>query len=374
MSDYKMLSSDSHVVEPPDLWEKRIDPKFRDRAPYLAHEEDGDQWYADGVMFGSTGVAGQAGQRFEDGSKLHWKGRYEEDIPLGGFDPHAHVKDLDADHIVADVLYPTQGLSVWLVPDGELLSAIFRAYNDWMADFCGPYPDRLKGIGMVNVDDVAEGVEELKRCAQMGMAGAMIPTGPFVRYDDPRYEPLWATAQDLDMPLSLHIGCLRARRGDQLPDVNVDAVEFLLLDFTMQKALSSIILSGVFERYPRLKVAAVEFEASWAPYFMRKLDDCYKNRVAGYSHMAHRFKEGFLPSDFFRSNVYISFQEDDLLLPLRHEIGVDNLMWGSDYPHAESTFPFSKSVVERILEGIPDDEKAKIAGLNTARLYNLNPS
>ena len=338
-------------------------------------DEETDQWYVDGNhKFGAVGISGQAGLRFEDASKLSLKGRFALNVPRGGYDPHAHVKDMDFDHIVGGVLFPTQGLSVWLVPDGELLSAIFRGYNDWITDFCKPYPDRLKGIGMINVDDIDDGVGELQRCAEMGMAGAMIATGPFIRYDDPRYEPLWATAQDLDMPLNLHAGCMRASEwmSDALVEtINNDPVIFSTqLTHPVMTSISAMIFSGVFERYQSLRVGAVEFEASWAPYLLGRMDDTYKNRVAGYT--GHRFQGSSLPSDFFRSNCFVGFQEDDLGVQLRHTIGVDNLLWGSDYPHGESTFPKSLEIVERILNGVPEAEKAKIAGENCARLYHFN--
>ena len=114
----------------------------------------------------------------------------------------------------------------------------------------------------------------------------------------------------------------------------------------------------------------MEFEVCWVPYFLNRMDDTYKHRVAGYS--GHRFQGDALPSDFFRSNVFVGFQEDDLGMQLRYIVGVDNLLWGSDYPHGESTFPKSREIVERILQGVPEDEKAKIAGENCARLYNFD--
>jgi predicted TIM-barrel fold metal-dependent hydrolase len=206
MSTYTLISSDSHIIEPVDLWETRIDRKFRDWAPRLVHEGEFDQWYADGVKFGNIGTNQQAGLRFETPDKLTAGGSMNT-IPLGGVDPHAHVKDMDVDGVTGGVLYPSQGLTVYRVPDSELLSAILRAYNEWLADFCKPYPERLKGIAMLNVDEPRVAASELRRAANIGLAGAMIPLRPMEhRYDHPMYEPLWAEAQDLDMPLSLHVG------------------------------------------------------------------------------------------------------------------------------------------------------------------------
>src|SRR5262245_23863757 len=145
MSSSTLISSDSHSIEPADMWETRIERTFRDRAPRLVHEGTVDQWCADGVKFGHIGTNQQAGLRFESPDQLAAAGRMHT-IPPGGVDPHAHVKAMELDGVAGRVLYPSQGLTVYRVPDSELLSAIVCAYNDWLADFCQPYPDRLQGI------------------------------------------------------------------------------------------------------------------------------------------------------------------------------------------------------------------------------------
>jgi predicted TIM-barrel fold metal-dependent hydrolase len=224
---------------------------------------------------------------------------------------------------------------------------------------------------MLNVDNAHDAARELQRAAKLGLAGAMIPLRPMeLRYDHPTYEPLWATAQDLGMPLSLHVGTYRWRPGTDPNDPSQDIVEFTNRECDARNAIAAMIYAGVFERYPRLKVGAVEFEVAWAPYFIARMDNVYTERAVGRKRA--RFKDGLLPSDFFRRNVFISFQEDDLGIQLRAQIGVDNLMWGSDYPHAESTFPKSREIVERLLKDVPVDEQTKIAGENAARLYHFD--
>ncbi len=369
MAGYRLLSSDSHVIEPVDLWKKRIDPRFRDRAPQVVRDGDHDQWCCDGTRFGAIGSNQQAGVRFEEPEKLNRDGTMDT-APLGGLDPQAHVRDLALDGVAGGVLYPSQGLSLWRVPASDILSAVFRAYNDYLAEFCKPCPGQLKGIAMINVDDVEDAVCEMERAAKLGLSGAMITVRPMLRYDHPTYEQLWAASQDLDMPLSLHIGTARWRPGVDLLAAAQDALFFATVETDVRESLGAIILSGVFQRFPKLRVGAIEFEVLWAPYFMGRIDNVYKERAIGIS--GYRFKSDALPSDFFRSNIFISFQEDDLGIRLRHEVGVENLMWGSDYPHAESTFPRSREIVDRILKDVPEDEKALIAGENTARLYHFS--
>ena len=370
----KLISSDSHIFEPPDLWEKWIEPKFRDRAPRVVREEKTDQWYADGDWkFGSFNLT-LAGLRFEHPEQLRRQGRYEE-VLAGGLNPHAHVEDMDADGIAGGVLYPSMGLGLFQLPNSELLSAIFRAYNNWMADlWCSPYPNRLKGIALIVMDDIGEAVDELQRVAKMGLAGAMIPVADLnLRYNHPDFEPFWAAAQDLDMPLSLHTGTFRRKPDNGLVSAQEDngnPTTQCIRDMGPRVSIADMIFSGVFERYPKLKVGAVEYESAWAPYFLNQMDRTYREQIAG--QQVKRFKAGAVPSDFFRSNVFVSFQEDPLGIQLRDHIGVDTLQWGSDYPHAESTFPRSRQIVERILQGVPEEEAAKIAGGNAAKLYKFN--
>ena len=370
MTEYRVISSDSHIVEPEDLWAERIDSRFKERAPRLLHEDGQDQWICDGLRFGAIGINQQAGLRFENPEALTTGGSMET-VPLGGIDPHEHVKDMDVDGVAAGLLYPSQGLTLFRVPATDVLSASFRAYNDYLAEFCRPYPDRLKGIAMINLDAVADGVEELQRAAGKGLAGAMISVNPILPYSHSAYDPFWAAAQDLDMPLSLHVGTSRWKPGMDTGGVVLqNPVDFPNREYDPRQCINGMTFAGVFERYPKLKVGVVEFEVSWAPYFMSRMDNFYQERAVGVQ--GARFKDAMLPSDFFRRNVFLGFQEDALGMQLRHHIGVENLLWGSDYPHAESTFPKSREILEEIFQGVPDEEKALIAGENTARLYNFD--
>ena len=367
-----ILSSDSHVFEPPDLWTKRIDAGFRDRAPRMQRIDGADQLVveADQVISG-IGLISNAGARFEAPETISGQGRFE-DVPRGGYDPDQHLADMRLDGVAGEVLYPSQGLFYFRVTDTPLMSAIFRAYNDWLAEFCRRDPARLKGIAMVNLDDVADGIRELERAARLGLAGAMITEYPLEhrRYDQPEYEPFWAAAASLGMPLSLHTatrrqGKIRGAGEKTLRDASSRSTKA----FYPALSLCDMIFSGVFERHPALTLAIVEFELSWAPNILASMDYTYRER---HGEAIYRFKGGMRPSDFFHRNVVLSFQEDGIGIRLRDVIGVDNMMWGSDYPHSESTFPRSRKILEDILAGVPDDEGAKIAGANTARVYRFD--
>ena len=376
MSSYRVISQDNHIIEPADLWTSRAESKFKDRAPHLERLEGGDWWFCDGLQIEAVAGGTQAGVRFEEPEKLTLDARIE-DVRPGGYIPEEHVKDMDIDGVDVSIVYPTTGLGLYTVPDSELLSSNCRSYNDWVGEFCSAVPKRIKGIAMLNVDDVREGVKELERCAKLGLVGAMISVYPPAdrAYDKPEYEPLWAAAQDLGMPLSLHIGTNRPGESSQFaPSVDVDAMKpayITNIDHWVRMSLADIIFSGIFERYPKLHIGSVEQEISWVPHFLNRLDYTYTQRLKEFRG-EYRFKGDMLPSDFFHSNVFLGFQEDALGVRDRHIIGVDNLQWGADYPHPESTFPRSRQILEEILVDCTEEEKAKIAGGNAARVYNLN--
>ena len=172
------------------------------------------------------------------------------------------------------------------------------------------------------------------------------------------------------MPISLHDGGIRWMPGTDPMGLTSQSFDFPNREHEVRQSINAMVFGGVFERYPKLKVGAIEFEVCWAPYFMQRMDEFYSQRAAGVH--GKRFQGGELPSDYFRSNCFIGFQEDDLGIQMRHFIGVDNLLWGSDYPHAESTFPRSREIIERILHDCSEEEKAKIVGENTAKLYHFD--
>ena len=375
MAASAVISSDSHVVEPPNLWLDRMDPSFGHRIPHLQRDEPYDNWYCDGRVVSTLGSFTSPGKRFTAPQSIQPEGSFAE-VPPGGYDPHAHVKDLAIDGVHADVLYHSVGSSLFGIPDPDLSRAIFSAYNDWLAEFCSAYPDRLKGIAMVLLEDnIQAGIAELKRAADNGLVGASISVypGQGFFYDRPIYDPFWAAAQDMDIPLSLHVGTVRRGTGLQPidpPEAQTGA-DRSNSDHWVRMSLSHLVLSGVFEHFPNLKVVNVEHELAWMPYWLRRMDLTYVERP---TQATHRYSSDMLPSDFVRRNVYHSFQEDTIGIIHRELMGVDKLMWASDYPHAEATFPESQRILNEILVDVPQDERALIVGGNCARLYNFNPN
>lgn len=276
MSSPKIISSDSHVFERMDLWSSRIEAKYKDRAPRVIRQDGADWWYCDGRQILSVQAGAQTGRRFEEPEALTRHDVFD-NVRRGVYIPEEHVKDMDTDGIDVGILYPTIGLILFSAEDGNLLSAIFGVYNDCLAEFCRAYPQRLKGIGMVNLDDVQEGVKELERCANMGLVGAMITCYPLEGrgFEKPEYEHFWSAAENLGIPLSLHAA---TNRGQLFDAANTKLSHLINLDYWVRMSISDMVLSGVFDRHPRLQIGAVEYELSWIPHFLERLDYGYAQR------------------------------------------------------------------------------------------------
>ena len=379
MDGYKVISADTHIVEPPDLFEDRMDHRFKDRAPRMlvAKNEDGiahHAWFVDGQLLAPLGVTVQTGRRFEDPSTIDWLTLWPE-IPKAGYDPHEYVKALEADGIWGAMIQPSAGLVWWRVQDSGLVSAIQRTYNDWIAEFCNTYPGRLRGIACINVDDVVEACEELERCKELGLAGAMIPVfpGPEKLYRDPSHERLWWTAQDLEMPLCLHVGTNRAgsaaAQGLTSNVTGLSPASRATNDYWVRFSLCDMIFAGVFDRHPGLVVGSVEHEMAWVPYWLNNMDFTYRERPVFTNWWKSR--SGLLPSEFWRRNMFATFTEDALGVELRHRIGVENMLWGNDYPHAESSWPKSMEFLERLFQDVPEEDRRKATCENAIKLVGF---
>lgn len=360
-----MLSSDSHVIEPPYLWRERMPTRFAEKAPTVVRGDDGDYWYVAGQRSNSFAGGVQPGQRFVDRDSLRAAARFE-DVRPGGYEPAAHLAENLEDGIYGSVLYPTVGLLLFGVRDLDLLHAICRAYNDWLAEFCRHDSTRLKGIAMIPLDDIQFAVAELERCGRLGLSGAMISCAPRSehRYGSAQ-DRFWAAAQSMAMPLSLHIAT--DREGADFSEAGI-----VNADHGVRRALADLIFSGVLHRFPALRIGVVEYELAWIPFFLERMDYTFTQRAARPGWARERLTD--LPSHYFRQNVFVSFQEDALGMRDRDLIGLNGLMFGSDYPHTESTFPRSIQILDDVLSELSSTERALVTWKNCARLYGFGES
>jgi predicted TIM-barrel fold metal-dependent hydrolase len=365
-----IISSDDHVMEPGDLWVERMGKKYGDRTPRIAHEETTDWWVAGSQRIMPLSPGTLVGKRFEDPEKLSRLARASEVRP-GAYLPGERIKDMDADGIATSILYGSVAIALYHLPDQAMLTDVLRTYNDWIAEYCHAAPKRLKGIGLLNAEDVPTAAAELERCARLGLAGGLITTHLQAgdTYADPRFEPLWDAAEHLGMPLGIHIGANRPGPEQQFSK-NVISMSFLTTyDYWVRVSLADIIFSGVFDRHPKLLIGSIEHELAWIPHWLERMDYAYtqKLRMPG----RYTFTRAKVPSAYYHSNCFASFQEDALGIRLRDVIGAQTMLWGSDYPHVESTFPKSREITSHILAECSTEEQAFILHRNAARVYHL---
>ena len=373
MAEVKLISADSHVTEPGDLWQERLEKKFLDRAPYMVDNPEGmrpgSYLIVEGVppIHMAQGIG--AGKKPEELPKFYQESTYKDARP-GGWDPAERIKDMDIDGVEAEVIYTTLGFRLFWLTDGEFQRACFKAYNNWLSDYCSYDPNRLVGLAMITLVDIDEAIKGLQRCAKIGLKGAMIWASPpdDMPYSDSRYDPFWAAAQELGMPLSLHSITGFGPESRLIVKRPMDRyVRSTALCHEVQRSLTTLIFGGVLERFPDLKFVSAENEVGWLTYFLQRLDQAQDEYKYLYP-TALTMK----PSEYFRRQVYATFIDDPVGVATRDYIGVDNIMWSSDYPHTVSSWPKSQEVVERDLEGVPEDEKTKIIWGNAAKLYGFD--
>jgi predicted TIM-barrel fold metal-dependent hydrolase len=361
----RIMSADSHVLEPGDLWTKRISAKFRDRAPTIIHQnkdQTGDFLFCEPLPPFNVTSLGTAGIPPEEQEQFALGG-YKVCRP-GGWDPAERIKDMDLDGVDVEIFYCGLAMFFYGHPDDELQRDILRAYNDFANEYASHDPQRLIPVASISMTDVDEALKEMKRCANMGFRGVFISNDPAPerRYDNPMWEPFWAACEEMGLPVNLHI--LTGQRGTGL-GAHIIADYMKLHTFAVTSILE-MITSGVFERHPNLKVISVENDIGWLAHHLKRLE-----------HASDRFKARFPEmkmnaADYWRRQVYATFQDDVPGVRTRDLIGVDRLMWGSDYPHFDSTFPNSRKEIEKNFAGVPDDDRALILGGTMAKVYNLN--
>lgn len=362
---YQIISADSHFVEPPDMWAERIDKRFRDRAPHLIKEyqgKEGDFLACEDIAVPLTQFcgAGKSGDELLEHSKKGLRA-----LPKSVWDPAERLKEHELDGVKAEVLYASCGMALFAIQDAELRAAAFRAFNDWAAEYTSYRPQRLIGAGLITLENIPTAVAELQRCAQKGLRGMMIQGSPPEErpYSSPDYDSFWAAAQDLNLPISLHI--FTSRRSEV--EVKKALQTYMQGPHYVQLTLVDMVSGGVFERFPQLKIVSAENDVSWLPHFLYRLDHGYDK---------FRKFEGvdlkLMPSEYIKRQVYATFVFEDAWADMHKHYGMSSLMWSSDYPHADSTWPRSLEYIAEHFKGVPEDTLVKVLSDNVASLYGIN--
>ena len=372
MPNFKLISADSHVYEPPTMWVDYIDAEFKDRAPRLVKDPPGmtgEFWVMPGSpprKMGGTGFL--AGATPEELVRIMHDATFDE-CPPAAYEPSARLVEMERDGIEAEVIYTTQGSGMFRLSDAPLQAALFRAYNTWLAEFCSYDPTHLLGLALIPLMDVEAGVEELRRSSTLGLRGAMIMTSPPGEkgYDDPKYEPFWAAAAELDMPLSLHVNTGHAGESQRTGRFKNHYLKAVAVTHEVQRSFLEIIFCGALERHPGLKIVSAENDVSWLPHFLYRSDHFYT------IHMYTNPTELKMPpSEYAKRQLYATFMDDPVALKATGYFGDDNYAWASDYPHTMSTYPYSHKIVDENFAGIPEETKESITRSNAIRLYGMS--
>ena len=327
-----IISADGHACEPDNLWDD-VAAKFGERMP-----------------------------KFLQRSKR----------PEGGRDPNLRVKNMDLDHIAAEVLYPDKGLMLFKgEPDVQL--AAFQKYNDWLADYCKASPKRLFGIPSIPVYDVDVAIKELQRANRLGLYGALIwgVPHPKLPFTSPHYEKFWAAAAEMNAPINLHVltGFNYSQFETKDPTQRVREQTNIKMNET-NEALFDFIWSGILERHPKLKLVIVESEIGWMPFLLQQWDYYYRRNQNDRPELGgYRIKR--LPSEIAREQVFATFMDDFVGSRALGFWGQNNCMWSSDYPHGNMTFPNSKAFVARQVGDLPRATQERLLSKNAIELYRL---
>ncbi|MEJ2131100.1 MAG: amidohydrolase family protein, partial [Gammaproteobacteria bacterium] len=360
--EYPVISADSHITEHPNTYVDHIERRWNDKAPRVVDAgEAGDVFMIDGMERPiHLGLVAAAGKPPEE---ITTSGVKFEELHRGGWDPDARIDDQTRDGVAAEIIYPTVGMMLCNHPDFDYKKACFDAYNRWIADYCGTHPERLLGCGQTAMRSVDEGIADLKAIKGLGLRGVMMPGNPAVEdYDAEIYDPFWEAAIELGLPLSFHILTTRGSGPVRGPRIN----SFLAVIRANQDICGTLIFGGVFERHPGLRIVCVEADAGWVPHYMYRMDHAYKRHR---NWLAPGVELSKLPSEYFAENIYTTFQDDWVAFRSADQMNWHRLMWANDFPHSDSTWPWSQEMLREQSVALTEEQRRAILCDNVAELY-----
>jgi uncharacterized protein len=360
LNGYRIIDSDSHVIEPQQMWAKYLEPEFREFAPSIDMKIKGES------------ITTKISQQVRDCGNRQMQ-QANVTAYARGYDVESHLQEMERTGVDLAFVYPTYGLWLWSIDSmaPQVAGAFTRAYNTWLfEEYCSYEPERLKGVGAVNLHQPEELVSELHRIAKYGGKAIFLRPNPVKGrlLSDPAYEPFWIECEALNMAVGIHEGT-----HSRLPTVGAErfntrfALHACSHPMEQMMALLTLIEGGVLERHPQLKFGFLESGCGWLPYWLWRLDEEYKN-------LYWEVKSNVIikPSEYFLRQCYISIDSSEHCLhQVIASIGSDNLIFGSDYPHMDC----QSDIVAKVLdfEGkLSRETVAKIVWDNPHRFYGLS--
>ena len=372
---YRLASGDSHLQVPADFWTDRVPEPYRELAPKRVKLPTGGQAIVavDGSSyFGATGsYAGHTPEDFDPMTAFD----YEETVGAGP--PDQRLREQDQDGVDGELLFPgssaTHGIRV---KDNAAYLAMVRAYNEYLADYCAAAPDRLWGVGMLPAGEIDLKIAELRRMKQLGLRAAGLNGYPAGEpYPTPEDDPFWSAAIDLQIPLCIHTSMSRGSgpvfkypRQPEGWNAEDDFINRLYRHANASRSGSltacQMVFAGLWDRFPSLKIYCAENNIGWIPFYLEQMDSEYeKNHFWAERHFGIARLEQ-RPSEYIKEHTYWGFYDDPIGIKLRHEIGVDHVMWGSDFPHVVTYWPKSRELLDKQMAGVPADERRKMESDN----------
>jgi uncharacterized protein len=378
----KLISGDNHIdltYLPPDLWSSEAPNKWKQLAPRVEEKDDGLHWFVDDQDRGMWNGIGPGFLPYQKGMFNHI-----DEMKDLGFEwtsrpgakprpttPELRLADLDRDGLSAEIVYGCLMIND-LISEAPLRAWADKTYNDWVADFAKRSdPNRVFPLAIVPNTDPIEAAAEVRRCARMGLRGGDLA---FKRMTPPLYThewyPLWEAAAECRFPISFHSTGFKALRAPDTPEMEKQyftqwrLVRSALFQLDTMEVLVSLLASGACDKYPDFNFVLGESGVTWLPYVFDRLDTEYADRAKSLNFQLK-------PSDYFRRQGFVTYQQDQYLEPIIPLIGEDNILWGADYPHPDCIWPDSQRVLDKNLAAISPSVRRKITSENVTRLYHL---
>jgi predicted TIM-barrel fold metal-dependent hydrolase len=373
-SDLILVSVDDHVIEPPTMFDAHIPEKYRDRAPHVLEDDQGNEYWQfedeRAMNMGLNAVAGCPPEEYGLSPT-----RYDQMRP-GCYDVRERVRDMDANGVLGSMNFPTFphfcGQLFARAKDKDLAINVVRAYNDWHIDeWSGSAPDRFVPLGITPFWDPQLMADEVRRIAGKGCHAVTFSENP-EKLNEPglhtdHWDPFWEACTETGTVVCMHIGSSSAMIVTSL-DAPAD-VSIAITPMNSYLALNDLMWTPIFKKFPGVKIAMSEGGIGWIPYALERMDYVYEHH--------HRWTGadfgGLRPSDVFREHIITCFIDDASGLEQRHRVGVDGITWECDYPHSDSTWPTSAIQLSKSLVDIPDNEVNKITHENAMRAFQFDP-
>jgi len=379
----KYISADSHLEIPPDTWKHWVPEAYAEFAPRRTTLPNG----GDGFVVAGSNRTQRGGMNLYSGNtpESFYPGRQRwEDCPGTG-SAAQRLEEQDRDGIEAEILYPGPGSSGLItgLQNTEVSKVLVHAYNEWLArEYCAVAPDRLIGMGMLPTTGVDDAISEMNACRALGLRGVALsryPTG--LGYPTAEDDRFWAAALDLEMPITIHVSTAGVHPKPEYkypvefpPNESPGDLIERCTRYARAGGVNAVqmVINGLFDRFPTLQIYMAENQIAWIPCFLEQTDNNYERnchwaeRAYGIPVLARK------PSEYIKEHLLWGFMYDRLGVRLRHEIGVDKVLWSTDFPHIESDWPDSMRIADEIFQGVPADEKQQMVAGNCVRFFHLD--